>query len=186
MKKDRDKWNAKFGGRADEPLDPNPFIVEHVDRLEEGSVLDLACGDGRNALFLAESGFEVCGVDISDVGLARLRRFAAERGLDVDTHQIDLDAPDALSGLSGFDNVVISHFKPPQTFWAQAPDLLRLGGVLLIDTFSIRQHEEFGFPERFCLRPGELRDVSDKLEVVLHEEHGAPEKYLEGYLFRRV
>lgn len=69
--------------------------------------------------------------------------------------------------------------------WERAPDLLRAGGMLLIDAFAIRQHEEFGFPERFCLQPGELRGVSDRLELVLHEEHGAPEKYLEGYIFRK-
>lgn len=185
MKNDRTKWNEKFERRDDEPLPPERFIVDNVDYLKPGSVLDVACGDGRNALFLAERGFVVCGVDISEVGLERLQGFAGERDLDIETHRRDLD-DEPFRGLGAFDNVVVSHFKPPESFWEQAPGLLRPNGILMLATFSIRQHEEHDFPERYCLEPEELVDVSDQLECIEYEEYEESGKYLAGYVFRRI
>lgn len=186
MKSDEDKWDARFAGRDDQPGAPDEFLVRHVDGLRPGAILDLACGDGRNALFLAERGFEVCGVDVSAVGLERLRRFAARRGLRVSTLKRDLDDLESLEDLGPFDDVVISHFKPPEGFWRRAQGLLVEGGVLAFFTFSTRQHERHGFPRRLCIEPGELLDTPPPgLSCLHHEEYGAPERHLEGYLFER-
>lgn len=186
MNNDRDKWNAKYRDRSDDPPSPGSFIERHADRLVRPTVLDIACGDGGNALFLAEEGFEVTGVDISEVALESLRRFAHERALDVETLRRDLDEPDAFAGCGRFDSVVVARFKPPEHLWAQIEDILRPGGVLLVCTFTVRQYVEHGFPRRFCLEPGELVDVSDALECLHREEYGGPESYSEGYVFRRI
>ena len=185
MESDRWKWNDKFDERSTELLPPEGYLVENVDALEPGKVLDVACGDGRNALYLAEEGFEVCGVDISEVGLARLETFARKRHLDVETRRRDLDNAD-LSDLGPFANVTVFHFKPPPSFWEQAPDLLRSGGVLMLATFSTQQHREHDFPERFCLREDELVDISAELECIRHSRYSEPGKFLAGYIFRKL
>lgn len=72
-------WEQKFLSRPDSQLPPETILIEDVAFFKEkGSVLDLACGDGRNALFLAESGFEVTAVDFSEAALNRLKRVCRE------------------------------------------------------------------------------------------------------------
>lgn len=69
---------------------PNQFLAAEVAGLPAGRALDLACGEGRNALFLAEQGWRVTAVDFSDVALDKARRVAAERGVSVDWVLADL------------------------------------------------------------------------------------------------
>lgn len=185
MQADRDKWNDKYRDRSGERPEPDEFVVRHVDKLVGQTVLDVACGDGGNALFLAEKGFDVTGLDISEVGLERLRGHAARLGVEVETLRRDLDESDALADCGPFDHVVIARFKPPDAFWHSVGALLRPDGILLLCTFTTRQHEEHGFPRRFCLEPGELVGISDALDCVHRETFGGPDRYSEGYVFRR-
>ena len=86
-----DFWDARYAepdlayGGA-----PNDFLASVADRIPRGRVLCLAEGQGRNAAFLAGLGLEVVAVDLSEVGLARARAFAEERGLEVETVAADL------------------------------------------------------------------------------------------------
>ena len=182
----REKWNARYRARDGERGAPADFLVRQVEHLRLGRVLDLACGDGRNALYLASRGFDVCGIDIAEAGLERLHRLAAAEGLSVDTRRRDLDDSAALQGLGTFDNAVVLCFKPSSHLWERIADVLVPGGILLVSTFSHAQHVHHGFPARFCLEPGALRDLSPRLACVHHEAFGAPEAFLEGYRFRRV
>ena len=81
----RDDWNARYAQK--ELLwtaAPNRRFAEEVAGLAPGRALDLACGEGRNAVWLAERGWEVTGVDFSDVALAKAAELAASRGVEVD------------------------------------------------------------------------------------------------------
>jgi SAM-dependent methyltransferase len=62
---------------------PNRFLVAEVEGLSPGRALDLGCGEGRNAIWLAERGWQVTGVDFSKIGLGKARRLAADRGVAV-------------------------------------------------------------------------------------------------------
>ncbi len=81
---DREAWDARYGG-ADLVLngEPNPFLVEAATGAAPGRAVDLACGDGRNAIWLARHGWEVTGVDFSAVGLAKAERQVAGEGLNL-------------------------------------------------------------------------------------------------------
>lgn len=68
----KEYWDDKFANRNDKPLSPEKSVVENIGYFKMGSVLDIACGDGRNALFFTENGFKVTGVDFSSKALARL------------------------------------------------------------------------------------------------------------------
>jgi ubiquinone/menaquinone biosynthesis C-methylase UbiE len=81
---ERERWDDRY--RTDELIwraEPNRFLVEEVVGLAPGRALDLACGEGRNALWLAERGWQVTAVDFSAVGLAKAQRLASERALDL-------------------------------------------------------------------------------------------------------
>lgn len=81
---DAREWDARY---EEKPLlwssGPNRFVEEQLAGLEPGSALDVACGEGRNAIWLAERGWDVTGVDFSGVALEKARRVAAERGVEV-------------------------------------------------------------------------------------------------------
>ena len=75
-----------FGGG-----EPSAEVLEAARHLPNGArVIDVGCGDGRNALFLASQGFQVTATDISPVGIAKLQQFAAERGLLIDAYVQDM------------------------------------------------------------------------------------------------
>ena len=81
----REDWNARY---AQKELvwsaEPNRLFAAEVAGLPPGRALDLACGEGRNAVWLAERGWRVTGVDFSDVALAKAAELAAGRGVEAD------------------------------------------------------------------------------------------------------
>lgn len=85
MESDRTKWNERY---ADDEyqmgLAPSRFLAERIELISSLSpgkrVLDIACGEGRNSIFLAHHGFQVTAVDISDRGVEKGRRRLAVEG----------------------------------------------------------------------------------------------------------
>jgi SAM-dependent methyltransferase len=88
---DSDAWNRRYAGR--ELVwsgEPNRFLVAEAQDLAPGRALDLACGEGRNAIWLAARGWRVTGVDFSAVALAKAGELARERAVEVDWRVADL------------------------------------------------------------------------------------------------
>ena len=88
---DRGDWNERYSGS--ELLwtaTPNRFLVAEASGLEPGRALDLACGEGRNAVWLVERGWQVTGVDFSDVAIEKARELAAARGVEGEWLAADL------------------------------------------------------------------------------------------------
>jgi SAM-dependent methyltransferase len=82
---DSASWDHRYGGR--ELIwtgDPNRFLVAETETLAPGRAIDLACGEGRNAIWLAERGWRTVGVDFSKVGLQKARQLADARGVSVE------------------------------------------------------------------------------------------------------
>src|SRR5215217_7896374 len=74
-----DDWDRRYAEpRLVWSAEPNRFVVEEVADLPPGRALDLACGEGRNALWLAARGWDVTGVDFSGVAVGKARRMAAD------------------------------------------------------------------------------------------------------------
>jgi 2-polyprenyl-3-methyl-5-hydroxy-6-metoxy-1,4-benzoquinol methylase len=90
---------------------PNRFLVEEAASLAPGRALDLACGEGRNAVWLAQRGWEVIGVDFSQAGLEKARRLASERG--VHPEWIAADLLDYRPPRRAFDLVLIFYLQLP-------------------------------------------------------------------------
>lgn len=131
-------------------------MVLHGERIPAaGAVLDLACGSGRHARWLAARGYAVHAVDHDAAAIAAL---AGVPG--VEARQLDLEG-DAwpLTGRCYTGIVVTNYLWRPRL-----PDLLALlapGGVLIYETF-MRGNEIYGKPSNpdFLLRPGELREIA--------------------------
>ncbi|MDY4046875.1 class I SAM-dependent methyltransferase [Negativibacillus massiliensis] len=123
--------------RPDSQLPPETILIEDAAFFrEKGSVLDLACGDGRNALFLAGNGFEVTAVDFSEAALSRLKRFAEKERLTVYTQQMDLCCEENFNSLGKFDMIVCNHYRLLSKTAMQLKKHLTKNGVLWINGFA--------------------------------------------------
>jgi SAM-dependent methyltransferase len=110
---DRYQWDERYAG--DELVwtsTPNQFLVSEVLGLPPGRAVDLACGEGRNAVWLAEQGWKVTGVDFSPVGLAKAQRFAALR--NVEATWVESALQQWRPPPEGFDLVAMLYLQLPQ------------------------------------------------------------------------
>jgi tellurite methyltransferase len=164
---ERDKWDARYrDGAYEGRTHPTALLVEWLPQLPRGRALDVACGTGRNALYLAASGYAVTALDISRVALDRGRRAAAERGLTVEWLCADLDEdPDRALPPGGFDLIVWARYVH-KTLMQHLVARLGLGGALVCE-----QHLETDVTvagpssPKFRLAPGELRRSVQGLRI---------------------
>ncbi|HEY5434186.1 MAG TPA: class I SAM-dependent methyltransferase [Candidatus Limnocylindrales bacterium] len=146
LRSSAERWDRKYAERA--ALwsgHANPALREVAARLEPGTALDVGCGEGGDAVWLAERGWTVVGIDLSAVALERATAAAAERGVGERCTWIAGDVTQGVvaSGIAsgigtdgGFD-LVTSHYlhEPPEVraaAWLAETDLTAPGGVLLI------------------------------------------------------
>ncbi len=171
--KDRLKWDAKYsdGDHLIEKGEASFMLKRYYDKAPAKRALDVACGTGRNALFLAEHGFVVDALDISPVGLERLQDHAGQisGAGKVNCQVVDLDdysPPEASYGLI----VVTNYLNRPLI-----PKLAKAlcdGGILVIDTFMAdSQNGTRDFNPDYLLRAGELPEYFDSgYEVLAFED----------------
>jgi SAM-dependent methyltransferase len=113
---------------------PNRFLAAEVTALPPGRAIDLGTGEGRNAIWLAERGWQVTAVDFSAAGLDRAARLAGQRAVSVDWVQADLLDYQPASG--GYDLVLIAYIHLPAAGLARlfraAAAAVAPGGTLLV------------------------------------------------------
>lgn len=131
---EREDWDERYAGTGLLwHADPNRFLVEQTRDLDPGSVLDLACGEGRNAIWLAERGWRATGVDFSGVALAKGRQLAAERGVEVRWVEADVRTWHAIET---FDLVAVFYLQLPaeerRRVYTAAAEAVSDGGHILI------------------------------------------------------
>ncbi|MGD8570733.1 MAG: class I SAM-dependent methyltransferase [Gammaproteobacteria bacterium] len=131
-------WDERYS--SDEYIygkDPNDFLANAVDKIPKGKVLCIAEGEGRNAVFLAEKGYDVVAVDASAVGLEKARKLARERGVSIETIVCDLAHFDIES--ESWDGVVsiFAHVPPSvrKELHQKIVNGLRSGGTLILEAY---------------------------------------------------
>ncbi len=133
----RESWNERYQGtELVWGAGPNRFLAEVAADLPPGRALDLACGEGRNAIWLAGKGWDATGVDFSSTGLDKGRRLAAERGVEVTWIEADVTAWDPHEGYEGYDLIAAMYVHlPPEVrrrVHAGLVSALAPGGSLLV------------------------------------------------------
>ena len=146
---------------------PSSWLVSHRKVLPaSGRALDVACGRGRNARWLARQGFETTAVDRNPEAVAALKVQARAEGLAITGVVMDLEAGDLDFGADAYDVVVVVHYLHRALFPALLAALTP-GGVLVYETFTTAQAAR-GRPTNpaFLLEPGELRRRVHGLEII--------------------
>lgn len=156
-----DDWNARYRAREEINNEPAEVLVSAATDLAPGRALDLACGAGRNAIWLASRGWEVVALD----GAAEAIRIVREHDPRVDARVVDLESGAPLPfDDESFDLVAILFYLHRPLF-AEAKRVVRRGGIVVT---AIRMR---GINPRFCIGPGELAREFEGFEV-LHASEG--------------
>ena len=135
-----------------------------------GRAMDLACGLGRNSIYLAELGFEVDAIDVSLVGLEIAREKAKERRLLIHWLNEDL-VNDWTIPTQQYDLILMFRFVSSEVL-LKLPQLLALGGALIIEEHLEWPQGNVVGPSgnRFRVKPGELMEGCKELDVLFHYE----------------
>ena len=128
-------WDGRYSERgAMWGSEPNRFVVEAVAGLDTGTALDLACGQGRNSMWLAEQGFTVTGFDLSPVAIEQAAAVAAEAGLGIEFESVDLLTWEP--GRRTWDLVLLAYLHLPEemrkTVHATAASAVAPGGRIVV------------------------------------------------------
>ncbi len=171
MKKDQIRWDLKYRDRKFDPAQGTSTILKKYLRfLPRGKVLDLAAGEGRNAIFLAEHGFDVEAVDISKVALSRARKLARAKGAriktiaaDLDTYAIPKERYELVIDFYFLDRGLIPGIRKG----------LKKGGRVVFETYTAEQKKlGTGGPgqDKYVLKPNELLRLFRGFHVLFYRE----------------
>jgi SAM-dependent methyltransferase len=131
---ERDVWNDQFRTGAGFNHKPNQLLVDAVKGRTPGRALDLASGQGRNALYLATQGWTVTAVDISDVGLKITGDSAAAANVKIETVEADTDDYDL--GTDRWDLVAMIYAGADDPLVKRAQVALKKGGLFVTEYFA--------------------------------------------------
>ena len=160
MEADRVKWNERY---ADDEyqmgLAPSRYLAERVELLSSLSpgrkALDIACGEGRNSIFLAHHGFQVTAVDISNRGVEKGQRRMEKEGVTVDFRTDDLEGYEISEQ---YDLIVNINFLLRDLI-PKGVAALNQGGIFLFETILDSPTLPGSHTRSYLLQPGELRQL---------------------------
>ena len=154
---DKIKWDKKYKQYSDllAPREPSQAVVKHYKECSGDRALDLACGAGRNSLFLEEKGFYVDAVDISKLALEYLQERAKYN--KINPILADLDEFDL--GEERYDFIVKCNFLDRDLI-KRAKKTLKIGGVMVVETYiEDKDNAKRNSNPNFLLRRDELLDI---------------------------
>src|SRR5262245_7068357 len=166
-------WDERYERGEQINDEPHPLVVEIASKLEPGRALDLACGVGRHAIWLAERGWQVTAVDNSRVGIEILRRRAAAKGLVIDSRIADLERHDFTIEPATYDLIINCRYLQRDLFPAIRAGA-RVGGIVIAVIAMVDDDPQIKpMNPAFLLKPGELRLNFEGWELT-HDFEGKP------------
>jgi tellurite methyltransferase len=155
-----EEWNQRYRAREEISHDPAELLVEAARDVSPGRALDLACGAGRNALWLHQHGWSVTAVD----GAEEAIRLVHELEPEIDAQVLDLERDEPLPFENAAFDLVANLYYLHRPLFPEIDRVLRPGGLLVC---AIRMR---GISPRFCVAPGELERAFAGYEVLASRE----------------
>jgi SAM-dependent methyltransferase len=170
---DKEKWDKRYAEISAE-RGPASLLIENAHLLPGGKALDVAMGTGNNAFFLAGRGYEVTGVDISTVAVARVRERAEESGLLIQAVEADLNQFPI--GENTYD-LIINFYYLDRTLIPSLKTALKINGIIFFETYTTEQRQ-FGGPSNpdYLLKPDELLLSFLDFFIIFYHERIIPGK----------
>lgn len=166
---ERNDWEERYESGDYSPRSyPSRLLTEYVEWAPDGRAVDMATGTGRNALFLAERGYDVDALDVSEAAIREAERNAEERGVDVNWICVDVDEYEFHD--ETYALAVVSFYHDPRLV-SRLVDALEPGGLLVYE-HHVRTSEdvERGPGDDHRYRPNELLGAASELTILLYRE----------------
>jgi tellurite methyltransferase len=171
MKADQRKWDGKYSAKAfPDDIRPNSFLRRNIRLVGQGRALDVAAGDGRNAVFLAQNGWTVDAVDISRVGLRKARQLASRKKVKIQTIQSDLDRYPIEKGK--YDLVANFYFLDRRLI-PKMKRGLKKGGKIIFETYladPAAPDSDIPKNTRYLLKANELLSFFHDFRILFYRE----------------
>ncbi len=150
-------------------FEPAQFLVENVELLPKGLVLDVAMGNGRNAIYLAKMGFDVEGVEISPEAVSAALGSAEKIGVTIKIQVADLEDNYYIEK-AAYDVIICFNYLQ-RSLISQIKDGLRKGGMVVYETFIVDQ-AKFGKPKNpnYLLKHNELLNMFRDFRCLRYRE----------------
>lgn len=161
-------WDERYRRGEHATTEPHNLLVRAVEHLRAGRALDLACGTGRHALFLAQRGWRVTALDASSVGIELTKVRARLLDVEVDARVCNLEDVEFEIERDAYD-LICDFYYLQRNLWPQIRAGLRAGAILVAAIHLADGEREEGNPN-FLLRPGELRAEFGDWEIVQYHE----------------
>jgi tellurite methyltransferase len=164
-------WNERYRSGANLSENPSPLLLRAVRTVRPGSALELACGAGRNAIYLASMGWAVTAVDLSPVAIETLQSRASAMNLSIDARLADLEAGEFSIAPQSWDLICAFYYLQRDLF-EPIREGIRRGGLFVgsihmaDDTPGLRPMNP-----AYLLDEGELRAAFSGWEI-LHDQEG--------------
>jgi len=172
-RQDREKWDAKYIKKSEllRPRDASAVLMRYAFGGDGLSALDLACGAGRNSIYLAQERYEVDAVDIAEIALDALRVDASQRGLLEYITPILQDLDEYIPSKEAYDVIVMSNFLD-RALLERTKEGLKSGGLYIVETYmDDLTNEKKDSNADNLLKKGELKTLfADGYEVVHYDE----------------
>lgn len=162
----KESWDERYAAGKFSSAEPHKLLTKFVDEVSPGRALDLACGTGRHAIFLAEHGWDVTAVDNSAVGIGIARERAAEKGLDIDFRIADIEKGGFTIEPGSYGLICDFYYLQHDLFPAMKQGV-RPGGTVISTIHIYGEGED---SEGFLLKEGELRGFFDDFGVLHYYE----------------
>jgi tellurite methyltransferase len=188
---DQKRWDERFKGKEFAlGKEPNPFLKKYLPFLPRGKALDIAAGEGRNAVFLATHGFEVDAVDISGEGVRKIRKLAKEAGVRVQAIRSDLDVYPIEEKKYA---LIVNFYFLRRSLLPRMKKGLKKGGRVIFETYTL-EHRALGAEgprqSKYFLKPNELLRLFKDFRILFYREgifrEGGKRKAVASLIAERV
>lgn len=183
---DKTYWDSKVEIRGDSLLSPEKALINNIGYLKKGTVLDVACGDGRNTLYLLQKGFDVIGVDFSNKALERLNAFATRAGYEIETKQVDLSGSNSLNELNNFDNIVINHYRANKEVLKEISKHINDDGILFVCGFGHKHKVDSKIRQEDLILESDFEEIKNMFDLIKYEENEDERGFFVTYIFKKV
>lgn len=167
-------WNERYAGEnyiyGKETI---PLLKTFAGQLKKGKGLDVAMGEGRNLVFLAQQGFQMSGLDVSSRAIDKAKKLMEEKKVTAEIKVQNLDF--FLMPLMKYDTIVMTYFRPVKRFFSEIRRGLVLGGTFVLESFTVEHYKSQSPPDPKldffdCYRPNEVLGLLRDFQILYYKE----------------